>query len=243
MMSPWIKNLLRLSFSSSSQISHKFPMEIEIKLRLPDSAAHQKLSDILSLYHTKTHLQQNLFFDTPQLTLATTHLAALRLRFYDLDTQSILSLKSKPKLSNGISRIEEIEHPLDPTLARACAAEPRRFSAVQGSGVLERVVGEFGVGLDELVCLGGFRNVRAVYIWNGLKVELDESEYEFGVCYEVECESDRPEEVKVMLEELLERNGIRFCYSKMSKFAVFRSGKLPEFGESDVGRVVGSEWD
>ncbi|KAJ0490981.1 putative triphosphatase [Helianthus annuus] len=211
MMSPWIKNLLRLSFSSSSQISHKFPMEIEIKLRLPDSAAHQKLSDILSLYHTKTHLQQNLFFDTPQLTLATTHLAALRLRFYDLDTQSILSLKSKPKLSNGISRIEEIEHPLDPTLARACAAEPRRFSAVQGSGVLERVVGEFGVGLDELV-------------------ELDESEYEFGVCYEVECESDRPEEVKVMLEELLERNGIRFCYSKMSKFAVFRSGKLPEFG-------------
>ncbi|KAD4983187.1 hypothetical protein R6Q59_002859 [Mikania micrantha] len=203
-------------------------MEVEVKLRLPDSAAHQKLSDVLSPYHTKTHLQQNLFFDTPSLSLATNHLAALRLRFYDLDSRSILSLKSKPQISAGISRIEEVEEPLDPSIARACAAEPSRFSEIENSGILNRVKGEFGVDLKELVCLGGFRNVRSVHCWNGLKLELDETQFDFGVCYEIECESDEPDKVKLILEELLNRNGIRFSYSQVSKFAIFRSGKLPE---------------
>ncbi|KAI3496940.1 hypothetical protein L1887_39318 [Cichorium endivia] len=142
-----------------------------------DSTAHQKLSDLLSPYHTKTHLQQNLFFDTPSLTLATAHRAALRLRFYDLDSQAF----------------------------------------------------RFGVNLMEVVSLGGFRNVRAVHKWNGLKLELDETQFDFGVNYEIECESDDPDEAKLMLEELLNQNGIRFSYSQVLKFAIFRSGKLPEF--------------
>ncbi|KAK9050966.1 hypothetical protein SSX86_027591 [Deinandra increscens subsp. villosa] len=225
-MSRFIKPYLP-RFSSSSFTSHT-TMEVEVKLRLPDSAAHQKLSDVLCPFHTKTHLQQNLFFDTPSLHLATAHLAALRLRFYDLDSHSVLSLKSKPQISSGISRVEEHEEPLDPALARACAADPRRFSAVEGSGVLKRVEGEFGVDLRELVCLGGFRNVRSVYDWKGLKLELDETRFDFGVCYEIECESDEPDKVKLMLEELMKRNGIRFCYSQVSKFAIFRAGKLPE---------------
>ncbi|KAI3796011.1 hypothetical protein L1987_38672 [Smallanthus sonchifolius] len=223
-MSRWIRtHLPRLSFSSQIHV-----MEVEVKLRLPDSAAHQKLSDVLSPYHTKTHLQQNHFFDTPSLSLATTHLAALRLRFYDLDSQSILSLKSKPVISGGISRIEEEEEPLDPSLARACAAEPWRLSTVENSGILKRVEGEFGVNLNKLVCLGGFRNVRSVHDWKGLKLELDETQFDFGVNYEIECESDKPDEAKLMLEDLLNQNGIRFSYSQVSKFAIFRSGKLPE---------------
>ncbi|XP_023762145.2 triphosphate tunnel metalloenzyme 3 [Lactuca sativa] len=232
-MSRWIKNnLARLS--SLSQITNSNPsaskiMEVEVKLRLPDSTAHQKLSDLLSPYHTKTHLQQNLFFDTPSLSLATTHLAALRLRFYDLDSHAILSLKAKPVIAAGISRIEEEEEFLDPSLARACAAEPWRFSTIEKSRILKRVNEEFGVDLMELVSLGGFRNVRAVHKWNGLKLELDETQFDFGVNYEIECESDDPDEAKLMLEELLNQNGICFSYSQVSKFAIFRSGKLPEF--------------
>ncbi|KAI3496938.1 hypothetical protein L1887_39316 [Cichorium endivia] len=179
-----------------------------------DSTAHQKLSDLLSPYHTKTHLQQNLFFDTPSLTLATAHRAALRLRFYDLDSQAILSLKSKPVISAGISRIEEEEEPLDPSLVRACAW---RFSTIDKSRTLKRVKEEFGVNLIEVVSLGGFRNVRAVHKWNGLKLELDETQFDFGVNYEIECESDDPDETKLMLEELLNQNGIRFSYSQINK--------------------------
>ncbi|KAI3721849.1 hypothetical protein L2E82_32868 [Cichorium intybus] len=97
-----------------------------VKLRLPDSTSHQTLSNLLSPYHTKTHLQQNIFFDTPSLTLATTHRAALRLRFYDIDSQDILLLKAKPVISDGMCRIEEEEEPLDPSLTWACVAETWR---------------------------------------------------------------------------------------------------------------------
>ncbi|GLT53558.1 hypothetical protein SLA2020_268220 [Shorea laevis] len=51
--------------------------------------------------------------------------------------------------------------------------------------------------------------------------------YDFGTCYEVECESDDPERVKRLIERLLEENGIGFSNSETSKFAIFRSGKLP----------------
>ncbi|KAK1425835.1 hypothetical protein QVD17_21196 [Tagetes erecta] len=205
-------------------------METEVKLRLPNSAAHQKLSSILSPHHTKTHLQQNHFFDTSSLTLATQHLTTLRLRFYNIDSKAIISLKSKPQLTAGISRVEEHEEQIDTALAHSCITEPWRFGTlVDTSKVLKRVVDEYGVGLNELVCLGGFRNVRSVYELNGLKLELDETLFEFGVCYEVECESDEPDEAKLRIEEMLKSNGIRFCYSQGSKFSVFRSGVIPEF--------------
>nr|XP_043607981.1 triphosphate tunnel metalloenzyme 3-like [Erigeron canadensis] len=227
-----IKNHLKKLFSlskSSQHHHHTNPMEVEVKLRLPNAAAHQKLSSILSPHHTKTHLQENLFFDTPSLTLATAHHAALRLRFYDLDTHSVLSLKSKPSISSGISRIEELEEPLDPGLGRTCVAEPSRFKKMlEMSRILKIVENEYKVDLNEVVCIGGFRNVRSVYKWNGLVLELDETLFDFGVNYEIECESNDPEKAKVMIEELLNANGIEFSYSDMSKFAIFRSGKLPQ---------------
>lgn len=206
-------------------------MEVEVKLRLPDSNAHQRLSSILSPFHLKTHIQENIFFDGPNSELAT-NLAALRLRFYDLDSQCVLSLKAKPVMTDGISRIEEEEEPLDPAIGRACVAEPWRLllMADYPSKIMKRVRDEYGVNGDDekcLVCLGGFRNVRAVYEWNGLKLELDETSYDFGTCYEIECETSEPELAKNLLEELLKSNGIEFSYSKSNKFAIFLSGKLP----------------
>ncbi|KAL3835515.1 hypothetical protein ACJIZ3_010251 [Penstemon smallii] len=202
-------------------------MEVEVKLRLLSSAAHEHLSTILSPHHRHTHLQQNLFFDTPNSDLFS-NLAALRLRFYDLDTQCILSLKSKPQISAGISRIEEQEEPLDPTLGRQCAAEPWRLLEIESSEIMKRVRDEFNLGEKGLICLGGgVRNVRAVYDWNGLKLELDETDYSFGTCYEIECKSSEPERAKNLVEELLKRNGIAYEYYKSNKFAIFRAGKLP----------------
>uniref|UniRef100_A0A5B6ZWN9 Putative triphosphate tunel metalloenzyme 3-like n=1 Tax=Davidia involucrata TaxID=16924 RepID=A0A5B6ZWN9_DAVIN len=201
-------------------------MEVEVKLRLPDSATHQKLSDLLSPFHTKTLIQENVFFDGANAELSS-NLAALRLRFYDLDSLCVVSLKAKPVISAGISRVEEDEEPIDPAIARACVAEPWRLLSVNSSRILKRVREEFGVGEKGLVCLGGFRNVRAVYDWNGLKLELDETHYDFGTSYEIECESSDPDRAKKLLEELLNHNGIRYSYSEVSKFAVFRSGKLP----------------
>ena len=61
-----------------------------------------------------------------------------------------------------------------------------------------------------------------------LKIELDETQYDFGTCYEIECESDDPEKVKKVLEYFISENGVAFRHSVKSKFAIFRSGKLPD---------------
>ena len=47
------------------------------------------------------------------------------------------------------------------------------------------------MGVEELVCLGGFRNVRSDFDWAGCKLELDETQYEWGTVYEIEVESVR----------------------------------------------------
>ncbi|KAM2498973.1 hypothetical protein PS1_041183 [Malus domestica] len=47
-----------------------------------------------------------------------------------------------------------------------------------------------------------------------------------STCYELKCESSNPDRDKQVLENLLKENGIRFRYSEVSKFAIFRSGKL-----------------
>jgi len=209
-------------------------MEVEVKLRLPDSASHQKLFSLLSPFHAKTLIQENVFFDGSNSELSS-NLAVLRLRFSNINNNntdnphSVLSLKAKPVISDGISRAEEVEEPLDSTLARACIAEPWRLLSVDSSSIIRRVKDEFGMGErgKGLVCLGGFRNVRAVFEGQGLKLEVDETGYDFGTCYEVECESADPDRVKRLIERLLEENGIGFSYSEMSKFAIFRSGKLP----------------
>ncbi|KAF5185266.1 Triphosphate tunel metalloenzyme [Thalictrum thalictroides] len=205
-------------------------MEVEVKLRLPDSASHQKLSDLLYPFHIKTHLQENIFFDGTAGELSS-KLAVLRLRFYNSDSRCVASLKAKAVLVNGVSRVEEDEEDIDPSIGRACVAEPWRLCSVDSSRILKRVRDEFGVGDKEgggFVCLGGFRNVRGVYDWKGLKLELDETQFDFGTCYEIECESSEPEQVKKLLEDFLNQNGVDYSYSTVSKFAIFRSGKLPE---------------
>ncbi|XP_027351461.1 triphosphate tunel metalloenzyme 3-like [Abrus precatorius] len=204
-------------------------MEVEIKLRLSDSATHQKLSNLLAPFHTRTLIQENIFFDGSNKEL-TSNLAVLRIRFYNMEEHCVLSLKAKPVISAGISCMEEHEEPLDPSLARACIAEPWRLLFVDSSKILKRVRDEYRVGENGLVCLGGFRNVRAVHEWKGLKLELDETNYDFGTSYELECESVDPERDKKLLEEFLQRNGINYSYSQVSKFAVFQSRKLPESG-------------
>ncbi|KAF8400584.1 hypothetical protein HHK36_013883 [Tetracentron sinense] len=202
-------------------------MEIEVKLLLPDSASHQKLSELLSPFYLKTHHQENVFFDGAASELSSKR-AILRLRFYNGDSLCVVSLKAKSVIIDGVSRVEEDEEEIHPSIGRACVAEPWRLGSVDSSRLLRRAREEFGVGDKGFVCLGGFRNVRGVYDWKGLKLELDETMYDFGTAYEIECESADPEGVKKLLEEFLKENGISYSYSKVSKFAVFRSGNLPE---------------
>ncbi|XP_021906381.1 triphosphate tunel metalloenzyme 3-like [Carica papaya] len=204
-------------------------MEVEVKLRLPDSDSHQRLSDLLSPFHRKTLIQDNFFFDDADSNLSS-NLAVLRLRFYDLDARCVLSLKAKPVISRGISRVEELEEPVCPQNARACLADPRLLWVSFGeTKIMKRVSEEFGVRAGTgFQYLGRFGNVRGVYRWRELTLELDETIYEFGTSYEIECETRDPERDGALIEDFLRENGIDFQYSDMNKFAVLRAGKLPK---------------
>ncbi|GAV82083.1 CYTH domain-containing protein [Cephalotus follicularis] len=201
-------------------------MEVEVKLRIPDSKTHTKLKTLLTPFHINTLNQQNHFFDTPSNHLSS-NLAVLRIRLLNNNTRSIVSLKSKPVLIDGVSRVEEDEEDIDPSMAINCINDPSMLNTMD-SRVLRRCREEFGVCSEKgFVGLGGFENLRDVYQWRGLKLEVDETKYGFGTCYEIECESEDPDEVKKELEGFLKENGIEYKYSEMTKFAVFRSGKLP----------------
>ncbi|XP_060171977.1 triphosphate tunnel metalloenzyme 3 isoform X2 [Lycium barbarum] len=202
-------------------------MEVEVKLRLPDSTAHQKVLSLLSPYHTKTHHQRNTFFDGACGELSTRR-AVLRLRFYENseNVKCMLCLKAKAVIIDGVSRVEEDEEELDPKIGYECVSNPRQLMQVD-TRVLKRAKEEFHVGEEGFIGLGGFKNVRNVFEWNGVELEVDETMYEFGTCYEIECESLEPEKVKAMIEALLKENDIDYSYSEVSKFATFRAGKLP----------------
>lgn len=201
-------------------------MEVEVKLRLPDAEAHSRLASVLSSHHIKTHRQENFFFDGAAGELSSRR-AVLRIRFYDQNVRCVVSLKGKAVLIDGVSRVEEDEGDLDPSVGRDCVADPARLWDVE-SRVVKRAKEEFGIGDGGFVCVGGFGNVRGVHQWNGLNLELDETNYGFGTCYEIECESENPDDAKKMLEDLLKENEIDYSYSEASKFAIFRSGKLPQ---------------
>ncbi|KAI5416084.1 hypothetical protein KIW84_041215 [Lathyrus oleraceus] len=201
-------------------------MEVEVKLRLANAEAHRRVTTLLSPFHVVTHRQHNLFFDGAASELSSRR-AILRLRFYGNDEQCVVSLKAKAVLVDGVSRVEEDEEDLDPKVGRECVPEPGKLGLLE-SRILKRVKEEFGVvGENGFLGLGGFRNVRNVYDWKGLKLEVDETDFDFGTLYEIECESADPEEAKRILEEFLKEKEIDYSYSVASKFAIFRSGKLP----------------
>lgn len=197
-------------------------MEIEVKLKLPGAEAHEKVAELLRPYQEVTHMQENVFFDGAEKELSSKK-SVLRLRFYDEDKKCVVTYKGDAVIESGISRGEELEEEIDVVQGRDYVANPKRI-ATSSCQLLKTVATNFGA--TDFACLGGFRNIRSVYNWEGLKIELDETQFAFGTAYEVECESTDPERVRRVLGQFLESNGIEYTYSTKSKFAVFRAGKL-----------------
>ncbi|CAM6044620.1 unnamed protein product [Sphagnum compactum] len=201
-------------------------MEVEIKLRLPDGATHEKVASLLGPRHEVTYLQENVFFDGVAQELSSKR-TVLRLRFYNGDERCVATLKGKAVIIDGISRGTEVEEDIDVAIGRACVSDPLQLVDIDCK-LIQAVVSDYGC--RQFVCLGGFRNVRNVYSWESLKLELDETQYAFGTTYEIECETTEPERFREQLGSLLDSNSIPYSYSTMSKFGIFRSGKVPPFG-------------
>jgi hypothetical protein len=97
--------------------------------------------------------------------------------------------------------------------------------------------------IQRLVCLGGFRNTRTEFEWRApggatsgppLVLELDETAFEHGTLYELECETSEPETAKAALEALLAARGIGYAYSATSKFG---AAGVPAHGWMQAGHA------
>eukprot|EP00879_Flechtneria_rotunda_P016822 GHRR01017607.1.p1 GENE.GHRR01017607.1~~GHRR01017607.1.p1 ORF type:complete len:202 (+),score=60.18 GHRR01017607.1:305-910(+) len=192
-------------------------MEVEVKLRLPGPEAHQQLEQLLATGRKATHRQENYFFDGSKRELNSQRVV-LRVRFYDHDKKAVLTLKGQQVLVDGIGRASEVEEPVDPAVGREALKNPSSLLQLPGD-ILQNLAKHYN--LSELKCLGGFQNVRQVFDWQGFTLELDETQYEWGRLYELEAETDKPEELRSQLESLLQQHGIQYSYSKTSKFANF----------------------
>lgn len=198
-------------------------MEVEVKLRLPGRDAHDAVAAALADAAIATHEQENFFLDGPNKEL-TSKRAVLRVRFYDVDKRALVTLKGQQKLSGGVGRGTEVEFDL------ADAAAARRYVKVggpassdfmreSGDNVVTRRLRE-DYDVDQLVCIGGFRNVRKEFsFFDGHTLELDETKFEHGTVYEIEVESSDPEPLKRKLEGFLKEKGIEYEYSSTTKFA------------------------
>lgn len=208
-------------------------MEVEVKLRLPNKAAHDAVAAALVASgnkHIATHEQENFFLDGPSKELSS-RMAVLRIRFYDVDKRALVTLKGKQKLVDGVGRGTEVEFDFpDAKAARKFvqgAGEGVFFpghsssafltEAPQDNQVLKSLREDYAA--TELVCIGGFRNVRKEFAFEGHTLELDETRFGHGTVFEIEVESADPEPLKAKLEAFLKENGIEFEYSATTKFA------------------------
>ncbi|GLC45337.1 hypothetical protein PLESTM_001721600 [Pleodorina starrii] len=194
-------------------------MEVEIKIRLPDRVAYDKVAASLAGVgqgRTASHAQANYFFDGPNRELNSRRVV-LRLRTYNGDEKATITLKGKQVLENGIGRASEVEEDVAPEAAARYLAQP---DAMLSEVPLIKTTAE-KFGLSSLVGLGGFRNQRDCYSWEGHTLELDETQFEHGTLYEIECETDHPEVLRDKLESFLASLDVSYSYSQTSKFANF----------------------
>ena len=197
-------------------------VEVEVKLRLGGAGDHAKLAELLRPGYRERIEQENNFFDGSRGELSSRR---VNLRVRLMGDRAEVTVKGKAVLVDGVSKASEENEAVGFDVARGWVADPATLPGA-GPSLPGRTAEELGVPEGGFVGLGGFRNIRDVFVWEGETLELDETLYEWGTLYELECETERPEVVKPRLEALLRGAGVDFRDSTTSKFSNFRNRTL-----------------
>lgn len=199
-------------------------MEVEIKLQLPDKAAHEKVLSLLAPSQKAKYAQRNYFFDSPDGRVSKFR-RTLRVRFFD-DDKAVLTIKGRQEMKDGVGRATEVEDDLPLDFAKKCLNDPSLL-LTSNSQHLQQIKSD--AHLEELTLLGGFKNNRSVFEWEGYTLEVDETIYSptdscptEDTFYEIELETDDPEAIKGKLGEFLKNNGVSYEFSTTTKFGRFR---------------------
>mmetsp|Transcript_30132 Transcript_30132/g.85068 ORF Transcript_30132/g.85068 Transcript_30132/m.85068 type:complete len:199 (-) Transcript_30132:32-628(-) len=197
-------------------------MEVEIKLRLPDEAAYNSVAVLLADSWVQDHEQENYFFDGANEELNSQR-AVLRCRFFGGDKRAVLTLKGKMQITDGVGRATEVEESVDAVASRQFLKDASTLAKLD-SELMHQCRSNFC--FKTLQCMGGFKNLRREFHWEGHLLELDKTIFDHGTVFEIEVETASPEQLRPKLEQFLADNSISFQYSTNSKFANFRNKTL-----------------
>ncbi|KAK8898919.1 hypothetical protein M9Y10_001211 [Tritrichomonas musculus] len=190
--------------------------EIEIKLSLSESD-YGKVIDHFKSSLKETLDQWNIFFDTSSFDLIKTK-SNLRLRRILSDKSPekwFLTCKQGGKMVNGVALKPEYETEITPELGKyLITAPPDLFSKLPA-----KIQEPISFAKDwKFQIIGDFRTVRRVIPFEGTKIEADESFLPNSTkFYEIEVESEHPEELKPKIEQKLNEIGAKFTNSSKGK--------------------------
>lgn len=203
------------------QPSGKPGMEVEVKLRLADSASYASLCQVLLPCFRQAHEQEN-FCEPPRPAAARppARLPACALRLspplpparpavFDGTAKELSSKRCVLRVRfYNKDRKAVITVKGKQVLADGIGTAPEQEEVVDpslartflsnpqallelDSPLLARVRREHAPAA--LLCLGGFDNLRSEYAWRGHVLEVDQTAYPWGTLHEVECETVRGE--------------------------------------------------
>ncbi|KAH6561286.1 hypothetical protein BASA50_000567 [Batrachochytrium salamandrivorans] len=213
-------------------------MEIELKLRLESKDHHSAVIDIFrnlapDAVFLGTDYQENYFLDGPARDFENLRrtFRLRRNRRCDPVTnaatpKSVVTLKGKGCIKDGVAVNEELEEPIDDDLLNRLVENPLILPQVASGHPLLQVIMENHPEATALQVVGSFKTQRTMFRWEHLLLEIDETTYPFGTAYEIEVETEDPQHAKDLLLPLLTSKGISYVYSKRSKFANMKFGSI-----------------
>ncbi|KAI8905138.1 CYTH-like domain-containing protein [Gorgonomyces haynaldii] len=197
-------------------------MEIELKLKLLQKE-YSKLIQHLDPFKRGTDFQENYFFDNNNRDLERVRTNLRLRRVKNSVFEHYMTIKSKGTLVDGVSRIQELEVKMEQQdFDLMLANPPHCVQLMEKYDILKTIP----FGLDTAFQVGYFKNKRIHFHWEGLHLEVDETEYSFGTAYEIEVEHEQPAIAKEKLSRLLLELEIGYRASTISKFGTMLKGEI-----------------
>ncbi len=187
-------------------------IEIECKLEL-DESTYEKIKTSFSGVLSEPRLQKNTFFDTEDKKLLKTRWVC-RLRF-EAD-RSFLTVKGKGSVEGAVHARPEFESEIPADIASDILSG-FRLSSVD-SVPTKKLLDTLGdLRLEPYM---GFENERIEIPFGSYVLELDKTNINGSIFYELEAETDsiRISDLENSLRRLFMENGWDYCPSQMSKF-------------------------
>jgi uncharacterized protein YjbK len=199
-------------------------METELKLIIANSSDFRRLLQSLPAAERVVE-QRNLYFVDPEGMLAKRRVMLRVREEVDVDSGQLLQVivTSKRRLSRnaGVFVADEKEAIWDNEQWKEFCLRGQNLATFSHEFMVRL---REGLGFDSLVKEGMTVNIRHRVQVENFVFELDETTFPNGVVdYEVEVETEHPEQARVLLQALATQSGITLSTQERGKYARFRA--------------------